>query len=438
MSFTPKIGEAKDFEYTIFRVRKIENYLLDDRDCLCIRFDAKHGPKKRRMDLRRKLFEPMIIVSKIMQYGETRVNAQTLEVLSTSHATHSLQQCPYLEFDNHSSGLRSRTYRFKKDKLDELGIEPDPDGPGYRFKGEPEYYTIPGEYMDARAEMYQRRAEKMGWTQQLDTSGGTFFGKAALQFMQSIELPSPEDLKDEDFETPEKAEHARRTLRAIQKKGLSPIVVRRHGRVYSQITNLAKQVRRRIKINGEATAEVDVHAMFTALEVAEMPEGDEKELAKKLLSKGNIYEDLFGEAYERTKSERSKGVKVEVQRQVYFSASEKSEHNPLREALRAKLPTLERMIRLNRYKKGRRQYATSLQARESAVMIDKVWAEIGGIAGALHDGMQVATSMAEQVRSKIIEVLHDTLGFHPSVKIKRFGLDGQELPGVSEASLGAV
>lgn len=261
--------------------------------------------------------------------------------------------------------------------------------------------------------------------QNVDIDGSTDWGKATLESLDKIELPT--------VSASRKPENQER-LNKLTQTGVPRLLVRRHGRLYQPMTCLVKVDRRRATLDGLATTEVDLHASYATLLASWLKPEDRQELIAELQS-GQFYlpyESVYAEfarhtTYEMTGlgystediAERLRGAKVEWQRQCLFSRDHR--HRPLLRELEQRHPALAKLVSGLRLKHGVSGLSALLTRAEGKLFVDTaiptVFAKGIPVVG-IHDGLIVAADDAEHVKQTIERIAYRQLGFIPGISIK--------------------
>ncbi|HBE67829.1 MAG TPA: hypothetical protein DDW52_06740 [Planctomycetaceae bacterium] len=374
--------------------------------------------------------------NRYLRFGYFKIGYDPFDFVFTSAARRKLftflNSCSDV-VGNHSSGSSSIARAFH----DFGGQEKAPTYIGAKYSLSSNvirYFSVTPEYLLQKYNKWCDYCALKNLPQNLDINASTEWGKAALESLKTTNVPTETavDSSDNDKHT-----HAQRKLDRLTKRGVVCIVIRRHGRVYHALSTLTKVDRSRMSINGETTAEVDLHAAFTAILASSLPDGAREKVVAKL--QACDWYSQFNEAYRKFEqelrrdmeyrgasdeaiAERLKGAKVEFQRQCLFSAVTKPEATPLFSEFRRNHPELAFLCRSLLRKYGRRSFACLLQWQESRLMIDRVvpaLRRLGIKVLSNHDGLIVKESDAERARAVLCEIATDHLGFEPGIKIKK-------------------
>lgn len=284
---------------------------------------------------------------------------------------------------------------------------------------------IPCEWLMARHDKWTAYCRTNNLHQNLDVDGSTDWGKATLESLDKIKVPS--------VSSSDKPENQAR-LDKLTDSGVLRLVFRRHGRMYHPLTNLAKVDRRRCTLNGHETTEVDLHASYATLLTSWLPPEDRQGLIAELQS-GRFYgpsEAAYAEfarqtAYTMTGqgfsteaiTDRLRGVKVEWQRQCLFSRD--GRHRPLLADLEQRHPALAKLITRIRLSQGATGLSHMLTSAEGRLFVDTaiptVFRQGVSVVG-IHDGLIVPVDQAEQVKQTLERIAYRQLGFVPGISIK--------------------
>ena len=401
--------------------------------------EQTYGRRKHRESL---LYEFALLWRRFVQDGDFRVSMGLLDELYTSHFRRAFKEVldatatPVKTHSSFAGRARSRTYKFKFQRPKKTPTysdipEDEPDGceGADGSTGHPEMIrvTVSGAWLFDRYERWTDVCERNGWTSSLDLDGRTDWGRPLFAGFDKMLIPE-----------------AAETTRLV-KQGVVKIARRKRGRCYHPLTNLRKDLRRKCLIDGEPTAEVDIHACYTALLISKMPDGEAKDRAIAVL-KTDWYAQ-FKESYAewfRTQVASGRGyineeglwmlrlddnpehdtqasIKVEYQRQCLFWRDPRDESNPLRLALRRLHPELCYLIEAWRKRMTPTELSDVLTRAEGTLVVDFVMAELerAGInAISIHDAVVVRASRAEDARKLLLGVCEWYLGFEPRVSDK--------------------
>lgn len=397
------------------------------------------GRRKHRESL---LYEFAILWRRFVQDGEFRVSMELLDELYTSHfrrAFKAILDATATRVKTHSNfagRARSRTYKFKFHRLKKAPTysdipEGEPDGHegADGSTGHPGMIrvTVPGAWLFNRYERWTGICERNGWISSLDLDGRTDWGRPLFAGFDKMLIPE-----------------AAETTRLV-KQGVVKIARRKRGRCYHPLTNLRKDLRRRCLIDGEQTAEVDIHACYTALLISKMPDGEAKDRAIAVLQ--TDWYAQFNESYAKwfdaqvasgrgyineagqwmlrldddPEHDKPASIKVEYQRQCLFWRDPRDESNPLRVTLRRLHPELCYLIEAWRKRMTPTMLSDVLTRAEGTLVVDFVMAELeraGITAISIHDAVVVRASRAEDARKLLLGVCEWCLGFEPRVSNK--------------------
>ncbi len=285
---------------------------------------------------------------------------------------------------------------------------------------------IPCHWLMGRHEKWTAYCAAHGLSQNLDIDGSTDWGKATLDSLDKIELPT--------VSASQKPENQAR-MDKLTESGVLRLVFRRHGRMYHPLTNLAKVDRRRCTLDGHQTTEVDLHASYATLLSSWLPPEDRQGLISELQS-GRFYgpsEAVYDEFARRTAyemaglgysteaiSERLRGAKVEWQRQCLFSRD--ARHKPLLADLEQRHPAMAKLITRIRLSRGVSGLSAMLTRAEGKLFVDTiipaVFAQGIPVIG-IHDGLLVAVHHSEQAKQTSERLAYQQLGFVPGISIKQ-------------------
>lgn len=345
-------------------------------------------------------------------------------------------------YSTSATAPQTKTRRFTLD-----GVSPkcatyssSPRHPGMVLEtGMGESVCIPAEWLTERYKGWCDYCNENDLPQNLDCDARTKWGSTILSGIAKTELPA--DIG------PDEKQATIDLHRALTEIGVPAIVARKHGRIsYHPTSGLAKTVRRKARIGGDASAEVDLHACYTAILVSKLPESEEKTRAIEELQTGAWYEQfedaheewmwilsLEGVAYRNSSRKWMVRVddnpahdvlasdKIEYQRQCLFWKDNRPESNPLRDVLRQLYPALCDLIEQYRGRLSAREFSHVLTHAEGAMMIDDLVPalarrKIEVISN--HDGVIVPRKYVA-VAAEIAEmVAYKHLGFVPYIATK--------------------
>ena len=209
-------------------------------------------------------------------------------------------------------------------------------------------------------------------------------------------------------------------------------------RLYTNVANLAKALRRHLFVigSGQPLVEVDIKnsqpLVLAGLVIAHYGPGtlpaDAAEYVKQV-EKGQAYEasmlemGLMNEQTDKDSPAHKKArdrFKVRVFTELYFGEVRIMNHTTLGKAFKEQFPSVDRLIRI--YKAERYQdFAVALQRAEAGVVIDVVLAQLqaAGIhALTIHDSVLCQAADYSLVRDLLINGFQEVYGITPSLSNK--------------------
>lgn len=428
--------------------------------------DTKHG-KRMRQELRIGFYH-------LIRFGEWGFNAQLMQYLTSKADLKPMNDVlsQIATKVNHSSFPGTKRCRMWKLKM-LPGIRLNTEGvaaPGERknkYFIEPEYEgwkSIEPEYMAYRHKRWCDFCNRRGWEQNVDIDGSTPWGKQTLDTLEKTELPEEyevsgllnianEDIENIPPEKKAKLEWALKRVKNAHEKGIPRLVKRVYGRMYHPLTNLTKEVRGAIRIDGEEVVEVDLHAAYLMLAISSLPHGKVRSELEAMLQEGNIYEQLSRKAFDQhvktqlelgrtgPPEEMSKpadqrkpwNLKQEFQRQIMLG-SDKRKYEKIKDGIHAgklipvkpmwddlmeRYPLLAKAIEKEKNRKGGvKAFAKRLMQQEARIMVDGLTSKLEACALGIHDGVLVVRSKVEEIRKRLGEVIHYMLSITPCIKVK--------------------
>lgn len=388
---------------------------------------------KHRDDLR---YELALLWRRYVQDGEFQVSMRLLDEMYSGRYRMKLKRIldtVAICVKNHSSFAGSeqcKTYKFRFARpkkcttySDIPEIPPDPTLPrASRIR-----VVLPGVWLWNRYERWVEICQRHDWTSNLDLDGRTDWGRPLLSALESVRIPdAPETVR-------------------LTKRGVMKAAVRKKGRCYHAMTNLRKDLRRDSLIDGEPTAEVDIHACYTAVLISRLPDGATKNQAIKAIQTdwyaqfGSAFAKWFdrqcatGKGYigndgewmmrldDDPKHDVPASIKVEYLRQCLFWRDGRDGSSPLRVELRRLHPGLCRLIERWRNKLSPTELSDILTRAEGSMVVDCATAELERAcikAIPTHDAVMVPISKADAAHAILLSVCELHLGFAPKVSVK--------------------
>ncbi len=387
-------------------------------------------------------YELALLWRRFMNDGEFRVSMRMIENLYTSHFRREFKEIldatatPVKTHSSFPGSIRSRTYKFRFRRPKKAPIyndipEDEPVTPKVSISSTVPSarirVTIPAAWLWDRYERWADICKRNDWTSSLDLDGRTDWGRPLFATLDSVLIP-------------ETTETARLT-----KQGVVKIARRKRGRCYHVLTNLRKNLRREILIDGEPVAEVDIHACYSALLISKLRAGKAKDKAIEALR--SDWYSQFQEAYAewfRTQLASGRGyigddgrwmlrmdddpshdvpasIKVEYQRQCLFWRDPRDSSNPLRVTLRQLHPELCSLIESRRSRMTPTQLSDVLTRAEGRIVVDCATSELerAGIKScSIHDAVVVPVSRVDDAYAILLDVCQWHLGFAPRVSKK--------------------
>lgn len=389
--------------------------------------------RKHRDNLR---YELAILWRRYVTDGEFRLSMRMLDELYTAHFRRVLKSIldetttPVRNHSSYSGNARSRSYKFrfrrpiKAPTYSDIQEVPDATAP---LPTELIRVVIPAAWLWDRYLRWTDICERQGWTPSLDLDGRTDWGRPLFAALDSTRVP----------DVPE--------TQRLTHYGVLKAARRKRGRCYHSITNLRKSLRRESLIDGEPTAEVDIHACYTAILISRLPDGAAKRRAITEIQVdwysqfGDAYSHWFyqqcdrGRAYiselgewiirldDNPKHDALASIKVEYQRQCLFFRDPRDESNPFRVSLRHRHAEFCRLIESLRQHLTPTELSDVLTRAEGSLVVDSATAELeraGITVISIHDGVVVPVSRANEAREVLLDVCEWHLGFAPRVSIK--------------------
>ena len=198
-------------------------------------------------------------------------------------------------------------------------------------------------------------------------------------------------------------------------------------RAHTNLTNLKKDLRSFLSVDGENLGQVDIknsQPLFFYLHIKDNPEiqSDEKERYREVVENGIFYE-FFMERLGIPQSKRSK-VKQRILTAI-FSDKDRSKESRYMTILKQEFPTIAGYILENRVKDYKALICT-LQRIESNFIIEKAVAEFirqygdkNEFVSTIHDSIVVKASMLEEAESTM-RFCFGIEGLYPKFEAKRF------------------
>lgn len=406
------------------------------------------GGKSHAEDLK---FVLALLWSTYVARGEFRVSTKMLDELHGScfrRKLISILGAVAVTTKNHSThegSVRCRTREFKYRRPEQAptysGIPVDPSGGPCVMSTAMVAVSIPARWLWDRYERWSEVCKKHGWTSYLDLDGRTDWGRPLLETLDRVEVP------------------VRPETERLTERGVLRAAHRIDGRCYHPLTNLKKEIRRACLIDGEPTAEVDIHACYSCFLVSRLPDGPSKDNAIHALqtdwyrqfepayrqwlldqeAAGRTYRDASGRWMMRLdddpKHDTPASIKIESQRQCLFWRDGRLKSNPLRETLRRLHPELCDLVEGWRRNMTPSELSEVLTRAEGSMVVDSAMSELerSGIGAiTIHDACVVPESRAQEARDVMLSVAEWHLGFRPRISIKE-GHPGVTLPGSSLA-----
>ena len=191
------------------------------------------------------------------------------------------------------------------------------------------------------------------------------------------------------------------------------------GRLFTNITLLAKDLRSRLTIDGEPTAEIDLGNSQPYLIASRFKPGTpEIDHLHEVVSNGQFYETL-NEVLDQPYQDRGK-LKVDCYRKIFFN-NQAGDNHPLCQAMWKLWPTVAGEIELWR-ETPRRTLACNLQRQESSLILEQcvpqIQKEFGCPIATVHDSFVVPCSKCDAIRDLLREVITEKTGLAPMLKVK--------------------
>lgn len=385
-------------------------------------------------------FELALYWRRYVQDGEFPVSRTLLDELYTSTFRRKLKDIlnavakPSRSHSNYAGSSRCKAYEFKfrrPKKAPTYNGIPEEAPAKLQPRADHVSITIPAAWLWDRYERWTEICNRNDWTSNLDLDGRTDWGRPLLDALESVALP----------EAPE-------TVR-LTNQGVVKAAMRKRGRCYHPMTNLRKDLRRESLLKGEPTAEVDIHACYTALLISRLPDGEAKDKAIDALKSDwyaqfqNAYAEWFSTQLASGRGyildgkwmirldgdpthDTPASIKVEYQRQCLFWRDPRNESNPLRVVLRQLHPELCRLIENWRQILSPTELSDVLTRAEGSLVVDSLMAELENArinSITVHDAVVVPASRAEEAREIMLRVCEWHLGFKPCVSIKASKID---------------
>lgn len=182
-------------------------------------------------------------------------------------------------------------------------------------------------------------------------------------------------------------------------------------RVFSNYTNIMKEFRNLIEIDGQATAEVDIANSQPALLATMYPyDCEERQRYIKLVKDGQFYETINNTL--PTPMDDKKKIKTGIYACVFFNRIKAS---PVYNAFAKNFPLLAGYMGSFNPK----DLAIELQRREARIVIDGVVAKLrkmGVKAITIHDSIRVEARLVEIAKYVMEQVCNEVLGFTPTIR----------------------
>jgi hypothetical protein len=187
------------------------------------------------------------------------------------------------------------------------------------------------------------------------------------------------------------------------------------GRVFSTITNLKKQLRKYLRVDGVPVVEVDIsnsQPLFLSIHLDKIMKGDKK--FKHYCQTGELYDFLAAKSG-TTRNE----VKVELITRILFGAN--GYRSKIKKTFEAEFPKVAEFIRDIKSRKSASEFAILLQNLESKFVIHKccerIRKERGIFLQTIHDSIICLPQHAEYVK-KLMEEEFERLNISINLKIK--------------------
>lgn len=262
-------------------------------------------------------------------------------------------------------------------------------------------------------------------------------------YMTFLGFPELEEMQADAFcgDDKQKADDCLRRTEELREDGCqTPVTWDDGGRVYHDLTNLKREVRRRCTLAGEPVVEVDMHASFVAALTAVYAEGIERHRLSMMLELG----DFYGIFAEMTGEPFGPDFKQRFLRDVIFGRPWPGCR--LWDCFRRLFPNTARRINLDRnlpdpwprlrIKKGRVRRTTSGQTLisrrlsfvESRIFWKGALTKLHALrvpAIPIHDCLLVRERDAAATKAAIQDAARDVLGFAPAVAVKNW--NGEKL-----------
>lgn len=219
------------------------------------------------------------------------------------------------------------------------------------------------------------------------------------------------------------------------------------GRLFSPLTNLPKDLRSALRIDGEPIAIVDLHASLPAMLARRIGSRPDKDRYLSNIRSGSFYSDICSRAGFEHVSKAA--FKKQVMREIFFTKGRR--RGRLWTAFRQLYPEHAQAILSLGYKRPS-EFACLLQQDETTMMLgivsDAIAEAFPGMPFAtIHDGLVVPYSKREQIKEIATNAASGWLGFEPLFKIttpstdlrcgsdcvedrKRFAVVGMEFDGL--------
>ena len=194
---------------------------------------------------------------------------------------------------------------------------------------------------------------------------------------------------------------------------------RKTGRLFTNITQLPKDLRRLLTVDGEPTIEIDLSNSQPFLLACSFPAGTrEMDHFRDVASNGRFYETL-NDALEQPYTDRKK-LKIDCYRKIFFRTHYVDNH-PLCTAMSKLWPTVFATVESWR-RIPTRTLACDLQKKESDLIfgdcVTRIQQEIGCPIATVHDSFVVPSSKAKRIYDLVRETVTEKMGLTPMLKLE--------------------
>jgi hypothetical protein len=208
-------------------------------------------------------------------------------------------------------------------------------------------------------------------------------------------------------------------------------------RLYHRMTNLKKEIRRMVRMNGSPTVEVDMHATFPCIIASRFAPPGERERLVTMCQSGDFYGEM-ARLLGMQRGDLKKGFQKEVvfafrphwshawrafEREFPGTAQKLSDIRDRSNTVVSERYAYDvnRQRYLKKTRSGQRRLSRILERVESRIFIQRALVRLHRIHGIsavpIHDSLMVEEQFAEVAQQFIEQAAKDVLGFTPVVKI---------------------